>query len=354
MHGVQNPRPVRPRGRAAQRGLGQRPQVLAQNRLAQPRVGERLDMRDNGVGTLLLLELAEQPNLPLRVAGRLPGFPLQAHERAVCPLALRHHRVCQATDRVRQDTAVRSTCLRRGRPQRGEPRGRPALRDAQPHAQHMREFSWACATNSSFWNVEKKGDLHHGAARDDMNGSPRLPAANKRKARAHTAPPASAAAQRPLCCPSPSKLRRVAIPPVRAEPGQVCPDAGEMTDDKARAEALKLEGNAFLSAKDYASAEHCYTQAIAIDPGQPRANTYTRTHPKRDSNGKIVILVFAYICVCVCVFIHRHTSTNAHKYQHTDSNFSVCLCLCMSMCVSVCKPAHFVTKSVCVCVCVCV
>ena len=188
-----------------------------------------------------------------------------------------------------------------------------------------------------------------------MNGYPRVQAANKRKAGAHAAPPAAAGAQRPRCS-SPSKLRRVAVPPVLAEPGQVLasPATGEMADDKARAEALKLEGNAFLSAKDYASAEHCYTQAIAIDPGQPRANTYTRTHPKRDSNGKIVILVFAYICVCVCVFIHRHTSTNAHKYQHTDSNFSVCMCMCMSMCVSVCKPAHFVTKSVCVCVCVCV
>ena len=35
--------------------------------------------------------------------------------------------------------------------------------------------------------------------------------------------------------------------------------------DKERAEALKAEGNAFLKEKDYARAEDCYTEAIALD-----------------------------------------------------------------------------------------
>jgi tetratricopeptide (TPR) repeat protein len=39
-----------------------------------------------------------------------------------------------------------------------------------------------------------------------------------------------------------------------------------MAENKERAEALKVEGNAFLSAKDYARAEECYSQAIALDP----------------------------------------------------------------------------------------
>ena len=57
-----------------------------------------------------------------------------------------------------------------------------------------------------------------------------------------------------------------------------------MADDKARAEALKVEGNAFLKAKDYASAESCYTQALALDPSVEAFYTnrcLVRTHQRK-------------------------------------------------------------------------
>lgn len=48
--------------------------------------------------------------------------------------------------------------------------------------------------------------------------------------------------------------------------------AGEKTpsaDDKKKAEALKMEGNALISAKSYSSAIQKYNEAIALDPTNP-------------------------------------------------------------------------------------
>ena len=54
--------------------------------------------------------------------------------------------------------------------------------------------------------------------------------------------------------------------------------------DKERAEALKTEGNAFLKAKDYASAEECYTKALELDPSVEAF--YTNRSLVRTNMGK--------------------------------------------------------------------
>ncbi len=64
--------------------------------------------------------------------------------------------------------------------------------------------------------------------------------------------PSAAPASDPVHFPAPAPVESQRLP--------------TMAENKERAEALKVEGNAFLSAKDYARAEECYSQAIALDP----------------------------------------------------------------------------------------
>ena len=46
-------------------------------------------------------------------------------------------------------------------------------------------------------------------------------------------------------------------------------DKTPSADDKKKAEALKMEGNALISAKSYSSAIQKYNEAIALDPTNP-------------------------------------------------------------------------------------
>lgn len=64
-----------------------------------------------------------------------------------------------------------------------------------------------------------------------------------------------------------SKAPKIWLLPERIEkPAPPAPSLPSMVDNAAAAEALKVEGNAFLKDKDYARAEDFYTRAIALEP----------------------------------------------------------------------------------------